>query len=187
MVDGDILPRLSSGDMSFKPVLGNVPQFDLPDVLPDLPGVADIDWSMSPRNFTIAPSKGFDELIPKEVTSRMPSSAKVVQSKEEIDEPPLKSPPQREKVIPIAPKATAAPPPPPAAPPPPPPPPVAPIAPPVAVTKRNVSSSNPKADLLAAIRNPNVKLRKVANAFEVSKKSRKKSIAEVCDVLDTYF
>jgi hypothetical protein len=42
--------------------MSDVPQFDLPDVLPGLSGIADISWAESTSSVTIAPSKTQDTL-----------------------------------------------------------------------------------------------------------------------------
>lgn len=45
-------------EYGYKPVLGDVPEFNLPSVLPDLPMVADISWNSAdvPGFAPIAPS-----------------------------------------------------------------------------------------------------------------------------------
>jgi len=43
--DGDVLPEIAGLNYYYEPVLGDVPQFNLPNQLPNLPGVANINWS----------------------------------------------------------------------------------------------------------------------------------------------
>jgi len=54
--EGDNLPSVGGIEYSYKPVLGEVPEFNLPSALP-LPNVADISWSGNPSELhPIAPS-----------------------------------------------------------------------------------------------------------------------------------
>jgi WAS family protein 1 len=57
MIDGDMLPMFSGPDYAFRPKMSDVPTFALPTMLPDLPGVADISWSMDGNKQSIAPSQ----------------------------------------------------------------------------------------------------------------------------------
>jgi len=72
--DGDqSLPHVGPIEYGYKPVLGAVPEFNLPSVLPDLPMVADITWGAG-NNFTpIAPST--KSHLPAELPDIMPEPA----------------------------------------------------------------------------------------------------------------
>eukprot|EP00010_Vexillifera_abyssalis_P008245 CAMPEP_0201544976 /NCGR_PEP_ID=MMETSP0173_2-20130828/1579_1 /ASSEMBLY_ACC=CAM_ASM_000268 /TAXON_ID=218659 /ORGANISM="Vexillifera sp., Strain DIVA3 564/2" /LENGTH=466 /DNA_ID=CAMNT_0047953275 /DNA_START=23 /DNA_END=1423 /DNA_ORIENTATION=- len=47
VAEGDALPELSKIEYGYKPVLGAVPEFDLPDQLPDLAMVADLSFEVN--------------------------------------------------------------------------------------------------------------------------------------------
>jgi WAS family protein 1 len=55
-LEGDVLPAISTIDYGYKPVLGEVPELHLPSVLPNLPNIADISWSVQSGITSIAPS-----------------------------------------------------------------------------------------------------------------------------------
>lgn len=69
--DGDILPAVSNIEYVYKPTLGEVPTLHLPSVLPNLPNVADISWSVNPSDLlSIAPS-----FLPSELPSVDPNTS----------------------------------------------------------------------------------------------------------------
>jgi len=45
VTEGDVLPEIAGLNYNYEPVLGDVPQFNLPNQLPNLPGVANISWT----------------------------------------------------------------------------------------------------------------------------------------------
>ena len=52
---GDQLPEVERTDFSYKPLLGEVPQLEVPSMLPDLKNVADLNWTAADLP-SIAPS-----------------------------------------------------------------------------------------------------------------------------------
>lgn len=65
-------------EYGYKPVLGDVPEFNLPSVLPDLPMVADISWNSAdmPGFTPIAPStKNVMAELPDITPGKWPSAA----------------------------------------------------------------------------------------------------------------
>lgn len=130
-------------------------------MLPDLDGIADINWSFAPSAETIAPSKGILSDLPEfdwsmsglavpSLLDQLPPSAPISAVSPAVLPSPLKDaqPPLQAPAAPMAPT--------PAAPPPPPP------APPVPVSSESVISMDSRQALLDSIRNPKIQLRKVA-------------------------
>eukprot|EP00667_Euglena_gracilis_P017589 EG_transcript_18555 len=57
VVSGDVLPKVHGLEYTFKPQLGDVPEFCFPDALPGLTAVADLPWDLDFSSWTpIAPS-----------------------------------------------------------------------------------------------------------------------------------
>ena len=52
----DLLPSVGTIEYGYRPTLGEVPELHLPSVLPNLPNVADISWSLNLDLPSIAPS-----------------------------------------------------------------------------------------------------------------------------------
>lgn len=164
IMEGDQMPMAALVKISYVPELGDVPVFELPDQLPDLPGVADLggaDRSSWASGF--APSLGAAFMDLPEVAPSTTTAAS-------------------------APPTSGAPPPPPpgpapvstgGAPPPPPPPPPqgapAPPPPPPKSTKEPAleSTGDARQDLLASIRNGK-NLRSTADDNEEDGSSRRK-------------
>eukprot|EP00249_Psilotum_nudum_P018552 c26860_g1_i2 orf=193-1506(+) len=78
--EGGYMARLGSGDFGFRPVLRQVPSFSFPYVLPDLPMVAEINWSADELP-SIAPSAIHSG-------SRRDSSVKAMNDKSAVFEVP---------------------------------------------------------------------------------------------------
>eukprot|EP00297_Palpitomonas_bilix_P012895 CAMPEP_0113870996 /NCGR_PEP_ID=MMETSP0780_2-20120614/2393_1 /TAXON_ID=652834 /ORGANISM="Palpitomonas bilix" /LENGTH=304 /DNA_ID=CAMNT_0000856329 /DNA_START=50 /DNA_END=961 /DNA_ORIENTATION=- /assembly_acc=CAM_ASM_000599 len=59
VLEGDMLPEFAAVNFGFNPKLGEVPEINVPDVLPDLAGIADINWADGglPALPSIAPSQ----------------------------------------------------------------------------------------------------------------------------------
>jgi len=161
--EGDVLPEIAGLNYNYEPVLGDVPQFNLPNQLPNLPGVANISWTAPdlPEWSAVVPSNKrmtVANLPPIDISAASSSSA------------PLPN--------------IANPPPPPGmdgAPPPPPPPPVKGVGPPPPPTQPNEGPPLPESTtendtkdsgeksaadggdshnmLLEQIRNPGMKLK----------------------------
>jgi len=136
--EGDQLPQVGLVEYGYKPVLGDVPEFNLPSVIPDLPMVADISWNsvdlpaIAPSTKNVMadlPDVTPDASAPADDAGDMPDVPDIVGDDGAVPPPP-------------PPVASAPPPPPPptgAAPPPPPPPGNAPPPPP----PTNVPSTDP--------------------------------------------
>lgn len=170
--------------MEFKPTIGELPAFDLPNVLPNLPGIADINWDFSnAQTSTIAPSK-MSQKPPKPLDKSVSKRKSLVKVKDEtvrseistqVPTPPVIQNSQKDstekKRSTSNLSASMIPPPAPAAPVPPPPP-----APKIADSsqvKKVVKIDNDRASLLESIRNPSIKLKKVT----VDREMRKKPLA----------
>ena len=172
LIDGDILPVFAGQDFGFKPKMGDVPTFALPSMLPDLPGVADISWSMDAKQ-SIAPSSVSILALPSLdnfAFSHAPPPAPLKVNPTISSYAPLSNiPPPPAKPLTTGPPVLGGPPlgPPIAGPPigppvskPPGPPPQV-IAPPPATTSEPGRNA-----LLESIRNPGMALRKVAKLLE---------------------
>lgn len=70
LVDGEGLPFYVGTDFGFRPDMKNVPVFDMPANLPNLGGVADINWSSDVALPTIAPSATMGNLPVYDVMGR---------------------------------------------------------------------------------------------------------------------
>eukprot|EP01114_Cavostelium_apophysatum_P003319 TRINITY_DN1314_c0_g1_i1.p2 TRINITY_DN1314_c0_g1~~TRINITY_DN1314_c0_g1_i1.p2 ORF type:complete len:452 (+),score=102.15 TRINITY_DN1314_c0_g1_i1:1450-2805(+) len=55
-IEGDTLPAVSTIEYAYRPVLGAVPEMNIPSVLPNLGNVADLTWSATSSVAPIAPS-----------------------------------------------------------------------------------------------------------------------------------
>lgn len=153
VTEGEKLPSLAAIEYGYRPVLGEVPLFNLPDALPNLPMVADISWSsVVPELPSIAPSHeanlpalpSFDpasNLPPAPAPASAPAASAAapappppptVAAAAPAAAAPPPPPPPPPTAVPKAPPAPPVPPPAGGAPPPPPPPPPggAPSAPP---------------------------------------------------------
>jgi len=142
-------------DIGYKPKLEDVPEMQLPDVLPDLPGVAELSWQGIDRSSwskSIAPSLVPD--LPEIATSAPPPDSST-------SAPPPPPPTADGSAPPPPPGSDGAPPPPPpppppaGAPPPPPPPPSASEGEPQSSSGEEDAgdtSGDPRASLLADIR-----------------------------------
>lgn len=157
ILEGDALPMASLAKISYVPDLGDVPVFELPDQLPDLPGIADLGGAdRTSWGSGIAPSLGSAAFMDLPEISSSSSITSSTTSGGAAPPPPSAS------------SSSAPPPPPPPSgaggppPPPPPPPPsggAAPPAPPPPAAKsqrENIpppeSSGDARQDLLASIR-----------------------------------
>ena len=121
---GDELPAFAKVEYKYKPKAGELPKFELPSNLPNLPNVAELDWS------TDDSMGGFSSIAPSDLLADLPSLPTVTIVESAM--PPVPGPAA----------SGAAPPPPPNAPPPPaggPPPPPPPPPPP----GESASQSNP--------------------------------------------
>lgn len=151
-------PNVSMAELGYKPTLENVPDFALPDVLPDLPGVADLQWKTEEAFKPIAPSSAVPADLPDiagagPAPEGAPAAAAPVSTGDVPPPPSGGAPPPPPPPPPPAPTGGAPPPPPPppppgptsggdgTAPPPPPPPKDVPI-----------DAINARGDLLAEIR-----------------------------------
>eukprot|EP01111_Echinosteliopsis_oligospora_P006493 TRINITY_DN2065_c2_g1_i1.p1 TRINITY_DN2065_c2_g1~~TRINITY_DN2065_c2_g1_i1.p1 ORF type:complete len:451 (+),score=207.45 TRINITY_DN2065_c2_g1_i1:90-1442(+) len=176
VLKGDSLNLPGMMEYGYKPVLGDVPTLQFPDVLPNLPNVADITWSVNlPDVGGIAPSQNV--VLPSFDTS-LPSLDAPTSAPASISAPP--PPPSSGAPPPPPPPMNAPPPPPP--PPGPPPPPLAPVKsslppPPPTLEDSNATedSGDTRNDLLAAIRKGKT-LNKVN--VEEEKKETKKAKAD---------
>jgi len=131
VAEGEKLPSLSVVGYGYRPVLGSVPQFDLPDVLPNLPMVADISWSSIVSQLpSIAPSHldnipALPDVVPEAPagvrtdTSAQPPPPLTPGGAPAPPPPPPPPPPLNAKASPSSPSQPPTPPP---TPPPPPPP-----------------------------------------------------------------
>ena len=185
IVEGADLPTFSAYQFEYRPLLGELPTFDLPANLP-LGMLADISFGSSQAQLSIAPSSAHASNIalpslsqltlstlPQYPTqpSALPTAAAPAGSAPAPPPPPPPPPPSAPFGAPSAPplSSVGAPPAPPLAPPPPPPPapsaPDAPPAPPKAASPSSSSGGDGRNSLLDAIRNRSqVKLRKVVQA-----------------------
>jgi len=147
---GEGLPFFVGTDFGFRPNLKDVPVFEMPANLPNLDGVADINWSSDVALQTIAPSATMGNLPVYDVMGR----TTVPQAPSQPSQPAaIAPPPSAPSAAPPAAPTTAAPPPA-AAPAPAAPAPAAPATAPVAKkTSKPAASGGGRNALLDAIRN----------------------------------
>lgn len=157
LIDGDMLPIFAGIDIGFKPKMGEVPMFALPSMLPDLPGVADINWSMDVKQ-SIAPSAAPILSLPSIdnfAFSHAPAPAPL-KANSSVPSQPAKNIPSNPPAAPPGPPVAAA------------------IAPPVqakpVVPIQNIVPDAPvdngRNALLDSIRNPGLRLKKVAKLLD---------------------
>jgi len=174
-IEGDTLPAVAVIEYNYRPVLGDVPELHLPSVLPNLPNVADLNWSVTSSS-SIAPSS---DKLPVElpVVEAIPPPAVSVAHIDTSILPTTFSEP--------APSGGGPPPPPPPpSAPPPPPPPSAPSVPPPPPSESVMpdSSDSGRAGLLADIRKgrqlKSAKNRKISTKAPSSKKEKTNSASK---------
>jgi len=175
--EGDKLPALATIEYGYKPSLGEVPELNLPSVLPNLPNVADLNWFM----------EGVASIAPSFPTSELPSVDQTQADKvnETNNEVPLASGfttslPPTSPVITSGPPPPAPPPPPPTSsgppPPPPPGPPPSSVLPPVVLEQGFTES---RSNLLADIRKGHkLKSSKKGKIKKTKGKKRKKKFSK---------
>jgi WAS family protein 1 len=169
VVKGDALDLPGMVEYGYRPVLGDVPEFNLPAVLPNLANVADINWSVAENN-GIAPSQNlpvFNFDIPP--TTQTPGATAAPATGSAPAPPPPSSsggPP------PPPPPPSSAPPPPPPGPPPPPPP----KAKAADGMEELPSTSGARNDLLESIR-AGKKLKKVSESAPKNEAPKPKAAA----------
>lgn len=151
ILEGDALPMASLVKISYVPDLGDVPVFELPDQLPDLPGIADLGGAdRTSWGSGIAPSLATAGLF--DLPDVNPSASAGAGGASMVASAPATS----GGAPPPPPPPSGAPPPPPPPPPaggaPPPPPPPAPKSSSKAQSDNVPSSGDARQDLLASIR-----------------------------------
>jgi WAS family protein 1 len=176
--EGDHLPGVGGLEYNYKPVLGAIPEFNLPSALP-LPNIAELNYSSDLAS--IAPSHSNAELPSVDLNPSM--NGNVLTSPVPPSPAPIPSVQSTSLSIstPSLPPVTSAPPPPPSLPPvtstpPPPPPSSQAIEPPTPSSAIDEPASSDRSDLLAQIRS-GTKLRSVS-ARKLDAKPKKNAKAE---------